>query len=190
MQYCSKETDKKLLADPTRIPRTDRISNHKLSPTSGTTGMASTGAADGGEARDPPTGPRGDGHRGRGRGRGGRGRGRGDGARGRGRGRGGGGGGAHHQSTQHPPPAANEQTTEETKPKLQNFKVKNDTQDEGADGDVEVCFICANPITHYSVAPCTHITCHICALRLRALYKSKDCPHCRVSTPPGFSQEP
>jgi hypothetical protein len=47
-----------------------------------------------------------------------------------------------------------------------------------------VCFICANPISHHSIAPCNHITCHICALRLRALYKNKDCPHCRVSISP------
>ncbi|KAL2261660.1 hypothetical protein VTK26DRAFT_3675 [Humicola hyalothermophila] len=141
--------------------------------------MASTGAVDGTEARDPPTGPRGDGHRGRARGRGGRGRGRGgDGARGRGRG---GRGGAQHNA-QHPPaePASEEA---EPKSKSSSFKVKNHTQDENADGDVEVCFICANPITHYSVAPCTHITCHICALRLRALYKNKDCPHCRQPAP-------
>jgi hypothetical protein len=31
-----------------------------------------------------------------------------------------------------------------------------------------------------SVAPCNHRTCHICALRLRALYKTKACAHCRV----------
>jgi hypothetical protein len=30
------------------------------------------------------------------------------------------------------------------------------------------------------VSPCNHRTCHICALRLRALYKNKGCAHCRV----------
>jgi hypothetical protein len=30
------------------------------------------------------------------------------------------------------------------------------------------------------VSPCNHRTCHICALRLRALYKNKACAHCRV----------
>ncbi|KAG7283982.1 hypothetical protein NEMBOFW57_010340 [Staphylotrichum longicolle] len=78
-------------------------------------------------------------------------------------------------------------TDDEPKPaptgKVPNFKVKNDTQEGADDGDVEVCFICANPISHHSVAPCNHITCHICALRLRALYKSKDCPHCRTPAP-------
>lgn len=45
----------------------------------------------------------------------------------------------------------------------------------------EVCFICASPIDHISIAPCNHQTCHICALRLRALYKTRACAHCRVS---------
>jgi E3 ubiquitin-protein ligase ZNF598 len=47
--------------------------------------------------------------------------------------------------------------------------------------ETEVCFICASPVVHNSVAPCNHRTCHICALRMRALYKTKDCAHCRVS---------
>ena len=51
------------------------------------------------------------------------------------------------------------------------------TQDE----EVELCFICASPIEHVSVAPCNHQTCHICSLRLRALYKTRACAHCRVS---------
>jgi hypothetical protein len=50
--------------------------------------------------------------------------------------------------------------------------------DEPDDG--EVCFICASKVEHTSVAPCNHRTCHICALRLRALYKTKACAHCRV----------
>lgn len=51
--------------------------------------------------------------------------------------------------------------------------------DEEADTG-EVCFICASSIDHTAVAPCNHRTCHICALRLRALYKTKACAHCRV----------
>ncbi|KAK3940908.1 zinc finger protein [Diplogelasinospora grovesii] len=38
-------------------------------------------------------------------------------------------------------------------------------------------------MTHKAVAPCNHTTCHICSLRLRALYKNKDCPHCRTAAP-------
>ncbi|KAL2186128.1 hypothetical protein L209DRAFT_710006 [Thermothelomyces heterothallicus CBS 203.75] len=144
--------------------------------------MASTGAAaqanNGGGAPDnAPSGPRGGGHRGKGRGRG-------RGGRPRGRGR----GGSHHGGTHNPPAeAAGEPASDEPKAppagKQPNFKIKNDTRDEGTDGDVEVCFICANPISHHSVAPCNHVTCHICSLRLRALYKNKDCPHCRTTAP-------
>lgn len=56
-------------------------------------------------------------------------------------------------------------------------------QKEGGDEDAddgEVCFICASNVAHTSVSPCNHRTCHICALRLRALYKAKTCAHCRV----------
>lgn len=52
------------------------------------------------------------------------------------------------------------------------------TTDDADDG--EICFICASPVEHTSVSPCNHRTCHICALRLRALYKNKACAHCRV----------
>lgn len=52
---------------------------------------------------------------------------------------------------------------------------------EEEDLEAEVCFICASAVVHNSVAPCNHRTCHICALRMRALYKTKDCAHCRVS---------
>lgn len=46
--------------------------------------------------------------------------------------------------------------------------------------EAEVCFICASPVVHNSVALCNHRTCHICALRLRALYKTRACAHCRT----------
>ncbi|VBB81183.1 Putative zinc finger protein [Podospora comata] len=137
------------------------------------------GAAPAGD-NQAPSGPRGDGNRGRGRGRGGRGRGRGDHSRGRGRGSGGGrgGGAGHHRSGN---TATTDPASQEPK-KGPNFK-KTEVPDGQADDNAETCFICANPITHFSVAPCNHTTCHICSLRLRALYKSKDCPHCRTSSP-------
>lgn len=53
---------------------------------------------------------------------------------------------------------------------------------DGEASEADVCFICANPAAHYSIAPCNHTTCHICGLRMRALYKSNDCAHCRVCT--------
>ncbi|PLB45280.1 hypothetical protein P170DRAFT_440420 [Aspergillus steynii IBT 23096] len=48
--------------------------------------------------------------------------------------------------------------------------------------DGEVCFICASAVEHTSVSPCNHRTCHICAIRLRALYKNKACAHCRTES--------
>lgn len=53
-------------------------------------------------------------------------------------------------------------------------------QNDDAQDDAEVCFICASPIEHTAIGPCNHQTCHICALRLRALYKTRACAHCRV----------
>ena len=55
----------------------------------------------------------------------------------------------------------------------------NDQQVQADDVEAELCFICASPVVHNSVAPCNHRTCHICALRLRALYKTRACAHCR-----------
>jgi hypothetical protein len=49
------------------------------------------------------------------------------------------------------------------------------------ESEAEVCFICASPVLHESIAPCNHRTCHICSLRMRALYRDKNCAHCRVS---------
>lgn len=63
--------------------------------------------------------------------------------------------------------------------------VKDQTQG-GEDEEAEICFICASPVVHSSIAPCNHRTCHICALRLRALYKTTTCAHCRVSSTPGL----
>src|ERR1700722_2611109 len=48
------------------------------------------------------------------------------------------------------------------------------------DVDGDLCFICAEPIKCHSVASCNHRTCHICALRLRALYNKFDCTFCKV----------
>ncbi|KAL4988211.1 hypothetical protein BDW68DRAFT_159658 [Aspergillus falconensis] len=57
-------------------------------------------------------------------------------------------------------------------------KARAETVDDADDG--EICFICASKVEHNSVSPCNHRTCHICALRLRALYKNKACAHCRT----------
>ncbi|CAG8468120.1 17381_t:CDS:2 [Acaulospora colombiana] len=39
----------------------------------------------------------------------------------------------------------------------------------------ENCFICDEPITCYAVSSCNHRTCHLCSLKLRALYKKRNC---------------
>lgn len=136
-----------------------------------------------------PTGPAREGsnrQRGRGRGnRSGRGKGRGDGAhsgRGGNRGRGRGGNAAEASATD-----ANEGPKLDAAAKQALLQPPAPrTKPEGADDDDDnddVCFICANPIQHHAIAPCNHVTCHICALRMRALYKNKDCPHCRTPSP-------
>ncbi|KAG1863606.1 hypothetical protein DFJ58DRAFT_774056 [Suillus subalutaceus] len=48
-----------------------------------------------------------------------------------------------------------------------------------ATDDAVVCWICAEPVKYYSVSACNHRTCHVCALRLRALYKKLDCTFCK-----------
>ena len=70
--------------------------------------------------------------------------------------------------------------------KLQPTVESGEKKDEDEEVEAEVCFICASPVVHNSVAPCNHRTCHICALRMRALYKTKDCAHCRVCSPSPF----
>lgn len=68
-----------------------------------------------------------------------------------------------------------------TQPQYNEMNPKVDLQAEDNEAEGEVCFICASPVIHTAVAPCNHQTCHICSLRMRALYKNKACAHCRVS---------
>jgi E3 ubiquitin-protein ligase ZNF598 len=51
-----------------------------------------------------------------------------------------------------------------------------------ADSEGELCFICGNFMNerYYSLAPCNKAFCHNCSLRLRSLYKSTNCPFCKV----------
>ncbi|PVI01331.1 hypothetical protein DM02DRAFT_641943 [Periconia macrospinosa] len=132
--------------------------------------------------------------------RGGRGRGRGPQAgashqgnenansRGRGRGRGGqargnrdGGTRGGRSQEKGKAPVANVQDGEQA----QAVSAKPNLTAAPTDADAEegeVCFICASPVQHLAVAPCNHRTCHICSLRLRALYKTKTCAHCRTES--------
>lgn len=65
---------------------------------------------------------------------------------------------------------------------LKEGEVDDKRQDDEAADEADVCFICASLVVHTAIAPCNHRTCHICALRLRALYKTRACAHCRVRT--------
>ncbi|KAG0265954.1 hypothetical protein DFQ27_000262 [Actinomortierella ambigua] len=42
------------------------------------------------------------------------------------------------------------------------------------------CFICTENIVIFAVSDCNHRTCHLCSLRLRALYKTKNCAYCKA----------
>ena len=44
----------------------------------------------------------------------------------------------------------------------------------------DICFICAEPVRLYSLPPCNHRVCHICAMRLRALWKWRNCTFCKA----------
>jgi hypothetical protein len=105
--------------------------------------------------------------------RGNRGRGAG-GARG---GRGGRGGGKGPESTV----IAQEKREEDVTSSTAAIPSANVDGNEIADTDPDdVCFICAEPVKYYSVSACNHRTCHVCSLRLRALYKKLDCTFCKV----------
>lgn len=149
-------------------------SNMTTAPVTGET-------SSGGQTTSSSDSTRGRGNRGRGGSRGERSRG-GGGDR-RGRGRGGAKGGMSDQSRpQRPPQDAQAQETVGTVPADAGAQptAQNGVQED--DSDAEVCFICAGPVVHNSVSPCNHRTCHICALRMRALYKNRACLHCRVSS--------
>ncbi|KAJ3170767.1 hypothetical protein HDU88_008670 [Geranomyces variabilis] len=44
----------------------------------------------------------------------------------------------------------------------------------------ELCFICADAVVWYAVGECNHRACHLCSLRLRALYKQNTCAMCKT----------
>ncbi|KAH9928554.1 uncharacterized protein BXZ73DRAFT_90601 [Epithele typhae] len=72
-----------------------------------------------------------------------------------------------------------------TKPDAQDGQVVAKlAADETDADDGTVCWICAEPVKYWSVSECNHRTCHVCALRLRALYKKLECTFCKVRTQP------
>ncbi|KAJ7279657.1 hypothetical protein C8J57DRAFT_136041 [Mycena rebaudengoi] len=58
----------------------------------------------------------------------------------------------------------------------------SDVADPAAE-DGAICWICAEPVKYYALSECNHRTCHVCALRLRALYKKTDCTFCKDPQP-------
>ncbi len=56
----------------------------------------------------------------------------------------------------------------------------NTTGSSSQSGGTDVCWICAEPVKYYALSECNHRTCHVCALRLRALYKKIECTFCKV----------
>ncbi|KAI9304703.1 hypothetical protein BJ944DRAFT_202278 [Cunninghamella echinulata] len=57
-------------------------------------------------------------------------------------------------------------------------QVSQEEEEEQEEGDA--CFICTEPIVTYAVTSCNHRTCHLCSLRLRALYENKNCVYCKM----------
>lgn len=136
-----------------------------------------------------------DGSRGRGRG-GSSSRGGGQGSRGRGGRRGNFGGALTKTDEQpqsqasgpsHEPSARGKAKAEESQDEVEQGAPANPPSaastalpaPEDDDEDEGLCGICAEPTRMYSIGPCNHPTCHICAVRLRALYKTKECSSCR-----------
>ncbi|KAK9477778.1 hypothetical protein V1514DRAFT_332973 [Lipomyces japonicus] len=60
-------------------------------------------------------------------------------------------------------------------------KLEAEAAGSAADATAEVCFICAEPVKYSAVSPCNHRSCHVCALRMRALYNTNACVHCRTN---------
>ncbi|KAG0186272.1 hypothetical protein DFQ28_008084 [Apophysomyces sp. BC1034] len=55
----------------------------------------------------------------------------------------------------------------------------NKTDDDSED-EKDLCFICTEPMVTCAVSACDHRTCHLCALRLRALYGTRHCAYCKT----------
>jgi len=52
----------------------------------------------------------------------------------------------------------------------------------GTEAEEALCHICTEPIKYFAVSECNHRTCHVCAVRLRALYKKLECVMCKVGS--------
>ncbi|WAR63982.1 hypothetical protein PtB15_16B141 [Puccinia triticina] len=58
--------------------------------------------------------------------------------------------------------------------------IKHSSPDSSTPASGETCLICAESIKYFALGTCSHRTCHICAIRMRALYKKRDCALCKT----------
>lgn len=63
---------------------------------------------------------------------------------------------------------------------VEDAKEKKNPEVDIAPIESDLCLICAEPVKFYAFSECNHRTCHVCALRLRALYKKENCTFCKV----------
>ncbi|WVW85416.1 hypothetical protein I302_107454 [Kwoniella bestiolae CBS 10118] len=87
-----------------------------------------------------------------------------------------------HAISHVPTHTSSERAALDLKKNGQNVK-SNEEGASPAEVDDDVCFICAEPITFWSVGVCGHRTCHVCAVRLRTFYKKTDCTFCKTPLP-------
>ncbi|KAG0149675.1 hypothetical protein CROQUDRAFT_88755 [Cronartium quercuum f. sp. fusiforme G11] len=76
----------------------------------------------------------------------------------------------------------------ETGPTAHNLQSKGKSKiKDSSDGNIpeepDLCFICAEPFQYYALGVCSHRTCHICTIRMRALYKKHECTFCKTELP-------
>ncbi|KAI0293559.1 hypothetical protein BC826DRAFT_1104999 [Russula brevipes] len=96
-----------------------------------------------------------------------------------------------NQSQARRPPHSNhgrrrpaEEAARASSSEIENPAAQTQTDVQQDDGqELDLCWICAEPIKYYAVSECNHRTCHVCALRLRALYKRLDCTFCKELQP-------
>lgn len=64
--------------------------------------------------------------------------------------------------------------------RIQHSNNNNNNNSSTINENVDICFICSDPIEIYSLSQCNHRTCHLCTLRTRALLESDKCAYCRT----------
>lgn len=57
----------------------------------------------------------------------------------------------------------------------------NQSPENDHDDDEKLCPVCVEPVSYYAFGSCQHPLCHLCCLRLRVLYRSKQCSLCKAS---------